>query len=52
MALLHGRGQWPLRSWAGLAASLRAGERQLTDSPGEEYEQFAAGRKPLVPGVW
>jgi protein-S-isoprenylcysteine O-methyltransferase Ste14 len=37
---------------AGLAVRIHAEERQLTDSPGEEYEQFAAGRKRLVPGVW
>ncbi len=37
---------------AGLAVRIRAEERQLTDSLGEEYEQFAAGRKRLVPGVW
>ena len=37
---------------AGLAVRIRAEERQLTDSLGEEYERFAAGRKRLVPGVW
>ncbi len=36
----------------GLAVRMRAEERQLTDSLGEEYEHFAAGRKRLVPGVW
>lgn len=36
----------------GLAVRIRAEERQLTDSLGEEYERFAAGRKRLVPGVW
>ena len=37
---------------AGLAVRMHAEERQLTDALGEEYEQFAAGRKRLVPGVW
>jgi protein-S-isoprenylcysteine O-methyltransferase Ste14 len=37
---------------AGLAVRIRAEERQLTQSLGEEYERFAAGRKRLVPGVW
>jgi len=37
---------------AGLAVRIRAEERQLTESLGEEYERFAAGRKRLVPGVW
>lgn len=36
----------------GLAVRIRAEERQLRDSLGEEYEHFAAGRKRLVPGVW
>jgi hypothetical protein len=27
-------------------------ERQPTEALGAEYEQFAAGRKRLVPGVW
>jgi protein-S-isoprenylcysteine O-methyltransferase Ste14 len=36
----------------GLAVRIRAEERQLRDSLGEEYERFAAGRKRLVPGVW
>jgi protein-S-isoprenylcysteine O-methyltransferase Ste14 len=36
----------------GLAVRIRAEERQLTESLGEEYEHFAAGRKRLVPGVW
>jgi protein-S-isoprenylcysteine O-methyltransferase Ste14 len=36
----------------GLAVRIRAEEQQLTDSLGEEYEHFAAGRKRLVPGVW
>ncbi|MGI8452174.1 MAG: methyltransferase family protein [Streptosporangiaceae bacterium] len=36
----------------GLAVRIRAEERQLTDSLGEEYERFAARRKRLVPGVW
>ncbi len=36
----------------GLAVRIRAGERQLTESLGEEYEDFAAARKRLVPGVW
>jgi protein-S-isoprenylcysteine O-methyltransferase Ste14 len=37
---------------AGLAVRIRAEERQLSQSLGEEYERFAAGRKRLVPGVW
>ena len=37
---------------AGLAVRIRAEERQLTQALGAEYEQFAAGRKRLVPGVW
>ncbi len=37
---------------AGLAVRIRAEERQLTQSLGEEYERFAASRKRLVPGVW
>jgi protein-S-isoprenylcysteine O-methyltransferase Ste14 len=37
---------------AGLAVRILAEERQLTESLGPEYEQFAAGRKRLVPGVW
>jgi len=37
---------------AGLAVRIRAEERQLTESLGEEYERFAAGRKRLVPGAW
>ena len=37
---------------AGLAVRIRAEERQLTQSLGADYEQFAAGRKRLVPGVW
>jgi protein-S-isoprenylcysteine O-methyltransferase Ste14 len=37
---------------AGLAARIRAEERQLTLALGAEYEDFAAGRKRLVPGVW
>ena len=36
----------------GLAVRIRAEERQLTDSLGEEYERFAADHKRLVPGVW
>jgi protein-S-isoprenylcysteine O-methyltransferase Ste14 len=36
----------------GLAVRIRAEERQLRGSLGEEYERFAAGRKRLVPGVW
>ena len=36
----------------GLAVRIRAEERQLRDSLGEEYQRFAAGRKRLVPGVW
>jgi protein-S-isoprenylcysteine O-methyltransferase Ste14 len=37
---------------AGLAVRIRAEERQLTRALGAEYEDFAAGRKRLVPGVW
>jgi len=37
---------------AGLAARIRVEERQLTQALGAEYEQFAAGRKRLVPGLW
>ncbi len=36
----------------GLAVRIRAEERQLTQALGAEYEQFAAARKRLVPGVW
>jgi protein-S-isoprenylcysteine O-methyltransferase Ste14 len=36
----------------GLAVRIRAEERQLTQALGTEYEQFAAGRKRLVPRVW
>lgn len=36
----------------GLYVRIRAEERQLTQALGTEYEQFAAGRKRLVPGVW
>jgi protein-S-isoprenylcysteine O-methyltransferase Ste14 len=36
----------------GLAVRIRAGERQLTQALGAEYEQFAAARKRLLPGVW
>ena len=36
----------------GLAVRIRAEERQLTDSLGEEYQRFAASHKRLVPGVW
>jgi protein-S-isoprenylcysteine O-methyltransferase Ste14 len=36
----------------GLAVRIRAEERQLTQALGAEYEDFAAGRKRLVPGVW
>jgi protein-S-isoprenylcysteine O-methyltransferase Ste14 len=37
---------------AGLAVRIHVEERQLTESLGSEYEQFAAGRKRLIPGVW
>jgi len=37
---------------AGLAVRIRAEERQLTQALGAEYQQFAAGRKRLVPGLW
>jgi protein-S-isoprenylcysteine O-methyltransferase Ste14 len=37
---------------AGLYVRIRAEERQLTKALGTEYEQYAAGRKRLVPGVW
>jgi protein-S-isoprenylcysteine O-methyltransferase Ste14 len=36
----------------GLAVRIHVEERQLTESLGSEYEDFAAGRKRLVPGVW
>jgi protein-S-isoprenylcysteine O-methyltransferase len=36
----------------GLAIRIRAEERQLTQALGAQYQQFAAGRKRLVPGVW
>jgi protein-S-isoprenylcysteine O-methyltransferase Ste14 len=36
----------------GLAVRIHVEERQLTESLGGEYEQYAAGRKRLVPGVW
>ena len=36
----------------GLAVRIHAEERQLTESLGSEYADFAAGRKRLVPGVW
>jgi protein-S-isoprenylcysteine O-methyltransferase Ste14 len=36
----------------GLAVRIRAEERQLTDSLGEEYQRYAASHKRLVPGVW
>ena len=37
---------------AGLAVRIHAEERQLARALGGEYEQFAAGRKRLVPGLW
>jgi protein-S-isoprenylcysteine O-methyltransferase Ste14 len=37
---------------AGLAVRIRAEERQLGQALGGEYQQFAAGRKRLVPGMW
>jgi protein-S-isoprenylcysteine O-methyltransferase Ste14 len=37
---------------AGLAVRIHAEERQLAQTPGTEYERFAAGRKRLIPGVW
>ena len=37
---------------AGLAVRIRAEERQLTEALGEEYRQFAASRKRLVPGLF
>jgi protein-S-isoprenylcysteine O-methyltransferase Ste14 len=36
----------------GLAVRIRAEERQLAEALGSDYENFAAGRKRLVPGVW
>ncbi len=36
----------------GLVVRIRAEERQLSQALGEEYEQFAASRKHLVPGVF
>jgi protein-S-isoprenylcysteine O-methyltransferase Ste14 len=35
-----------------LAVRIHSEERQLTESLGAEYEQFAAARKRLMPGVW
>jgi protein-S-isoprenylcysteine O-methyltransferase Ste14 len=37
---------------AGLAVRIHAEERQLAEALGSEYENFAASRKRLVPGVW
>jgi len=37
---------------AGLAVRIRAEERQLTEALGEEYRQFAASRKRLVPRLF
>jgi protein-S-isoprenylcysteine O-methyltransferase Ste14 len=36
----------------GLAVRIRAEERQLTEALGGEYQEFAAHRKRLIPGVW
>jgi protein-S-isoprenylcysteine O-methyltransferase Ste14 len=36
----------------GLAVRIHAEERQLAQALGAEYEQFAASRKRLMPGVW
>lgn len=36
----------------GLAVRIRAEERQLTNALGHEYQEFAARRKRLMPGVW
>jgi protein-S-isoprenylcysteine O-methyltransferase Ste14 len=36
----------------GLAVRIHVEERQLTESLGAEYDQFAATRKRLVPGAW
>ncbi len=36
----------------GLAVRIRVEERQLTAALGAEYENFAAHRKRLIPGVW
>lgn len=36
----------------GLAVRIRAEERQLTKALGREYQDFAAHRKRLIPGVW
>jgi protein-S-isoprenylcysteine O-methyltransferase Ste14 len=41
-----------LLSAAGLAVRIRAEERQLIDALGPEYEEFAAHRKRLVPGLF
>jgi protein-S-isoprenylcysteine O-methyltransferase Ste14 len=41
-----------LLSAAGLAVRIRAEERQLIDALGPEYEEFAAYRKRLVPGLF
>jgi protein-S-isoprenylcysteine O-methyltransferase Ste14 len=36
----------------GLAVRIRAEERQLTVALGREYQDFAAHRKRLIPGLW
>jgi protein-S-isoprenylcysteine O-methyltransferase Ste14 len=57
-----GRGGAPADVWSlvavavlggtGLAVRIHAEERQLNESLGSEYADFAAGRKRLIPGVW
>lgn len=39
-------------SCLGFALRIRAEERQLTDTLGQEYERYASARKRLLPGVW
>jgi protein-S-isoprenylcysteine O-methyltransferase Ste14 len=41
-----------LFSTVGLAVRIRAEERQLIDALGSQYEEFAAHRKRLIPGLW
>ncbi len=36
----------------GLAVRIHAEEKQLTEALGAEYQDFAAHRKRLIPGVW
>lgn len=36
----------------GLVVRIRAEERQLTRALGAGYEEFAAERKRVIPGIW